>query len=80
MDKTKLFIRRTTSTETEKGLQKSNIQVYVYESIELAWTYFSEIMDKEEWENLLLTGEGFYKTKGDDYVNYIFVEARKVSV
>ena len=80
MDQEKLFVRRTTSTETEKGLQKSNIQVYVYDSVDLAWTYFSEIMDKEEWEKLINTGEGFYKVEGEGYVNYIFVETRKVSV
>jgi len=80
MDQEKLFIRRTTSTETKEGLQKSNINVFIYDSVDLAWTYFSELMDSEEWDNLLITGEGFYKVKGEDYENYIFIEARKVSV
>lgn len=80
MDKEKLFIRRTTSTETTEGLQQSNINVFIYDSIEVAWTYFAEIMDIEEWNKLLDTGEGFYKVEGEGYVNYIFIETRKVSV
>lgn len=80
MDKEKLFIRRTTSTETNEGLQQSNINVFIYDSIEIAWTYFAEIMDIEEWNKLLDTGEGFYKVEGEGYVNYIFIETRKVSV
>tara|TARA_R110002153_G_scaffold29711_13_gene91196 strand:+ start:18412 stop:18654 length:243 start_codon:yes stop_codon:yes gene_type:complete len=80
MDQEKLFIRRTTSTETKEGLQQSNINVFVYDSIELAWTYFSEIMNEEEWDKLITSGEGFYKVEGEGYDNYIFVEARKVSI
>tara|TARA_R110000772_G_scaffold148811_4_gene259444 strand:- start:3230 stop:3472 length:243 start_codon:yes stop_codon:yes gene_type:complete len=80
MDNQKLFVRRTTSTETEEGLQQSNINVFIYESVEFAWTYFSEIMNEEEWKKLLETGEGFYKVKGEGYDNYIFIETRKVSI
>jgi len=80
MDQEKLFIRRTTSTETKEGLQQSNINVFIYDSIEIAWTYFAEIMNIEEWNKLLDKGEGFYKVEGEGYVNYIFIETRKVSV
>lgn len=80
MDKEKLFVRRTTSTETDKGVQQSNIQVYFYDSIDLAWTYFREIMSEDEWEKQIEKGEGFYIVNGEGYVNFIFLETRKVAV
>lgn len=74
----KLFTRITRISETEEGLQQANITVYLYDSVDLAYTYFKDFMSEEEWELQLDTGEGFYFVKGNGYDNTIFLETRKV--
>ena len=78
MGQEKLFVRKTTSTETTEGVQQSNITVFVYESFELAWSYFAEVMSEDEWSKQIETREGFYTLKGDGFVNTIFLETRKI--
>lgn len=74
----RLFTRITRTSKTKEGLQKSNISIFEYESIDIAWAYFSDYITEEQWENQLKTGEGFYNIKGDEFDNTIFLETREV--
>lgn len=74
----KLFTRTTRVTDTDEGLQQGNITVYLYESLDIAYTYFKDFMTDEEWEKQIETGEGFYEVKGNGYINTLFLETKKV--
>ena len=37
-------------------------------------------MSEDEWEKQIEKGEGFYIVNGEGYVNFIFLETRKVAV
>ena len=76
----KLFTRTTRITDAEEGLQSANISVFLYDSVDIAYTYFKDFMTDEEWDKQLETGEGFYYINiGNGYENTIFLETRKVS-
>ena len=74
----KLFTRTTRITQTDEGLQQGNISVFLYENLDIAYTYFKDFMSDEEWEKQIETGEGFYEVKANGYTNTIFLETKKV--
>lgn len=74
----KLFTRTTRVSETEEGLQQANISVFLYDDLDIAYSYFEAFMTEEEWEKQLETGEGFYYYNGQGYNNTIFLETRRV--
>ena len=76
--KQELFTRTTRITQTDEGVQQGNITVYLYDDIELAYTYFKDFMSDEEWDKQIDTGEGFYEVKANGYTNTIFLETRKL--
>lgn len=74
----RLFTRITRTSKTPEGLQKSNISIFEYESIDFAWAYFSDYITEEQWGRQIETGEGFYFIKGNGIENTIFLETRKI--
>lgn len=73
-----LFTRTTRVTQTDEGVQQGNISVYLYDDLDLAYTYFKDFMSDEEWEKQIETGEGFYEVKANGYTNTIFLETKRV--
>jgi len=72
----KLFTRTTRITQTDEGLQQGNISVFLYENLDIAYSYFKDFMSDEEWEKQIETGEGFYTVESNGYVNTIFLETK----
>jgi hypothetical protein len=75
-----LFTRTTRTSKTPEGLQQSNISIFVYDNLDIAYTYFRDFMSDEEWEKQIETGEGFYEVEGNGYTNTIFLETRKIQI
>ena len=74
----KLFTRVTRITQTDEGLQQGNISVFLYDDIDVAYSYYQDFMTEEEWNKQLETGEGFYEVQNNGFTNTIFLETRKV--
>ena len=74
----KLFTRVTRITQTDEGLQQGNISVFLYDDIDVAYSYYQDFMLYEEWNKQLETGEGFYEVQNNGFTNTIFLETRKV--
>ena len=74
----KLFTRVTRITQTDEGLQQGNISVFLYDDIDVAYSYYQDFMTEEEWDKQLETGEGFYEVQNNGFTNTIFLETRKV--
>lgn len=78
MDQGKLFVRTTTVSETDKGVQASKINVFIYDTEEMAHKAYEQLFDEEAWHFLLESGEAFMELEEDGYTNTFFVEVRKV--
>ena len=74
----KLFTRVTRITQTDEDLQQGNISVFLYDDIDVAYSYYQDFMTEEEWNKQLETGEGFYEVQNNGFTNTIFLETRKV--
>lgn len=78
MGETKLFVRTTTISETDNGVQASRINCYLYDNEDIAHKAYEQLVPDDQWDELIETGEGFYKVEEDGYINTFFVEVRKV--
>ena len=75
----RIFTRRTVISETPEGLQASNIQVFIYDSADIAYEYHKDQVTYSKWEEALNNGECFFKVRRDDgVINTCFLEVRYV--